>query len=60
VKGTTYMSLISWILRSGSEQFIYNWKTRRRQRGSGSRKLEAAKRNEPEDHRKGYIFIEDI
>jgi hypothetical protein len=30
------MRLISWTLRSGSEQFIYNWKPERRQLGSGS------------------------
>jgi hypothetical protein len=26
------MGLISWTLQSGSEQFIYNWKTGRRTR----------------------------
>jgi hypothetical protein len=30
VPGTRYMRLISWTLQSGSEQFIYNWKTGRK------------------------------
>jgi hypothetical protein len=27
VREARYMRLISWTLQSGSEQFIYNWKT---------------------------------
>jgi hypothetical protein len=60
VRGTRYMRLISWNLRSGSEQFIYNWKLETRQRGSGSRKLEAAERNGPKGYRKEYLYREDI
>jgi hypothetical protein len=45
------MRLIPWTLRSGSEQFIYNWKLEE-QPGPGSRKLEAAQRNVREYERK--------
>jgi hypothetical protein len=30
------MCLISWTLQSGSEQFIYNWKTGKEEPGSGN------------------------
>jgi hypothetical protein len=43
------MRLIPWTLQSGSEQFIYNWKTGKEEPGSGSRKLEAAQRNGQEN-----------
>jgi hypothetical protein len=47
------MRLIPWTLRSGSEQFIYNWnwKTGKEEPGPGLRKLEAAQQNGQEDPR---------
>jgi nitrate reductase beta subunit len=44
------MCLIPWTLRSGSEQFIYNWKLEK-QPGPGLRKLEEAQRNVREENR---------
>jgi hypothetical protein len=52
------MRLISWTLQSGSEQFIYNWKTGKKEHGSGSRKLEAAQWNGQEEPRNRDIYIE--
>jgi hypothetical protein len=51
------MHVISWTLQSGREQFIYNWKTGKEEPGSGSRKLEAAKRNGQEEPRNRDIYI---
>ncbi len=55
------MRLISWGLQSGSEQFLYYWKTGKEEPGSGSRKLEAAQRNGQEElrNRDIYIYIEN-
>ncbi len=43
MRGARYVRLIPWTLRSGSEQFIYNWKLETT--WTGSRKLEEAQRN---------------
>ncbi len=58
VRGASCMCLISWTLQSGSEQFIYNWKTGKEEPGSGSRKLEAAQRNGQEELWNREIYIE--
>ncbi len=52
------MRLISWTLQSGSEQFIYNWKTGKEEPGSGPRKLKAAQRNGREEPWNRDIYIE--
>jgi hypothetical protein len=53
------MRLISWTLQSGSEQFIYNWKTGKKKADldQGNRRQHSGmdKRN-PEE----YIYIEGI
>jgi hypothetical protein len=45
VRGASCMHLISWTLRSGSEQFIYNWNGDNADldQGTGSRKKERTK-----------------
>jgi hypothetical protein len=58
------MRLISWTLQSGSEQFIYNWKPERRQRGSGpgNRKQQEGMNQRTAGKRlyRGYIYREGI
>ncbi len=63
MRDARYMRLISWTLRCGSEQIIYNWKPERRQCGSGPgnrkqqegmNRMTAGKR----DLYRGYIYIE--
>jgi hypothetical protein len=49
--------LIPWTLRSGSGQFIYNWKLEK-QPGPESGKLEAAQRNVREENRNKDIYRE--
>jgi hypothetical protein len=54
------MRLISWTLQSGSKQFIYNWKTGKKNTDLDQGN-EAAQRNGQEEPRKNrYIYREGI
>jgi hypothetical protein len=48
-----YMQLISWTLRSGSEQFIYNWN---RNNADLDQETEASKKERTRQQRKGSIW----
>ncbi len=52
------MRLISWTFQSGSEQFIYNWKTGKRGTWIWTKETEAAQRSGQEDSRKQETYTE--
>jgi hypothetical protein len=59
VREARYMRLISWTLQSGSEQFIYNWKTGKKNmdldQGNWRQHNRMDKRNSGK-----YIYIEKV